>query len=90
MCLAGYFLGQIKLDLDASPIADVFQPKRELFLLLQMIQSVRSMAIDAKRPWHTLDIEGHLEKFVPVYVDKAEFYVGVLGSKLIVDLFGSD
>ena len=55
-----------------------------------MIQSVRSMAIDAKRPWDTLDIEGHLEKFVPVYVDKAEFYVGVLGSKLIVDLFGSD
>ena len=55
-----------------------------------MIKSVRSVAIDAKSPWHTLDIEGHLEKLVPVYVDKAEFNVRVLGSKLIVDLFGSD
>lgn len=55
-----------------------------------MIQSVRPLPIDAKSPWHTLDIEGHLEKFVPVYVDKAEFNVRVLGSKLIVDLFGSD
>ena len=90
MCLAGYFLGQVELDLNACPVADVFQPKRELLLLLQMIKSVRSMAIDAKSPWHTLDIEGHLEKFVPVDVDKAEFNVRVLGSKLIVDLFGSD
>ena len=55
-----------------------------------MIKSVRSVAIDAKSPWHTLDIEGHLEKLVPVYVDKAKFNVRVLGSKFIVDLFGSD
>ena len=55
-----------------------------------MVQSICSTSIYAKGPWNTFNIKCHLEEFISAYINKTEFNLRELGSKFIINLFGSD